>query len=217
MCGRYASFTPLEVGDPLFELDVVTEEVSNRRPSWNVAPTTMVPIIVQPDKREAHLARWGLIPPWAKDPSIGAKMINARAETVAEKRSYAPSLKTRRCLVVADGYYEWEAKGKPHYIYRADGELIGFAGLYTWWRPTPDSWQLSTTIITRAAGQLADLHHREPVILDHEDFASWLDPAHGTDTALSILDSPAPKLDHHRVSAQVGKVGVDTKENIAAL
>ncbi|MDO5722935.1 MAG: SOS response-associated peptidase [Flaviflexus sp.] len=214
MCGRYASFTPLEVGEPLFELDVVTEEVKQRRPSWNVAPTTMVPIIVQPEAREAHLARWGLIPPWAKDPQVGAKMINARAETVAEKRSFAPSLKSRRCLVVADGYYEWEDKGKPHYIYRADGQRIGFAGLYTWWRPAPDSWQLSTTIITRAADQLAELHHREPVILNPGDFSGWLDPSSGTDDALSILNSPAPSLEHYLVNPQVGRVGVDSEANI---
>lgn len=221
MCGRYATFTRLDEQPGLFELDVITEPVAERQPSWNVAPTTGVPVIVERYdeglSREAHLAHWGLLPPWAKDKSFAAKMINARSETVAEKPSFAPSLKKRRCIVPADGYYEWKKVGgakQPYYISRTDGAPLAFAGLYSWWRDT-DGWLLSTTIITKAADQLADIHDRIPVILDQESFSGWLDPrSEDVDAALEILSRPNPALTAIPVSRDVGKVGINRPENI---
>lgn len=224
MCGRYATFTRLDEQPGLFDLDFLTEGVLERPANYNVAPTTSVPIIVERYdeglKREAHLAHWGLLPPWAKDKSFAAKMINARSETIAEKRSFAPSLKKRRCIVPADGYYEWKKVGsrkQPYYITRADGEPLAFAGLYSWWKDG-EEWILSTTIITRAAEQLADIHERVPSILDQEDFSDWLDPqAEDPDRALEILSHPNPKLKAIPVRHDIGKVGVNTPENIVEI
>lgn len=215
MCGRYASFTRLDERPGLFDLDVVSPDVSEKRESYNVAPTTDVPIIIERVtddnnvSREAHLAHWGLVPIWAKDTSIGARMINARIETVAEKKSFAPSLAKKRCIVPADGYFEWKKTpdGKqPFYIQRDDHELLAFAGLYSWWK-SEDGWLLSTTIMTRQASQLSDIHDREPVILDHHQFSAWLDPAM-TDpfTALEVLQPPNPRLRATEVSRLVGSV-----------
>ena len=224
MCGRYATFTRLDEQPGLFDLDVITEDVAARPQNWNVAPTTGVPIIVERYddglSREAHQAHWGLLPPWAKDKSFSAKMINARSETVAEKKSFAPSLKKRRCIVPADGYYEWKKVGsakQPYYISRTDGQPLAFAGLYSWWKDG-DAWLLSTTIITKAAEQLADIHERVPVILDQEDFSDWLDPQEeNPDAALEIISHPNPDLNAIPVRKDVGKVGVNSPENIVEI
>lgn len=221
MCGRYATFTRLDEQPGLFDLDLVTEPVAERPPSWNVAPTTAVPIIVERYdeglSREAHLAHWGLLPPWAKDKSFAPKMINARSETIAEKRSFAPSFKKRRCIVPADGYYEWKkvtAGKQPYYITRTDGQPLAFAGLYSWWRDA-DGWLLSTTIITKAADQLADIHDRIPAILERDAFSSWLDPnSEDVDAAMEILHRPNPPLTAIPVRKDVGKVGINEPENI---
>lgn len=224
MCGRYATFTRLDEQPGLFDLDFITEGVKERPVNYNVAPTTSVPIIVERYDdtlhREAHLAHWGLLPPWAKDRSFSAKMINARSETLAEKRSFAPSLKKRRCIVPADGYYEWKKVGsqkQPYYITRKDGQPLAFAGLYSWWKDG-DEWILSTTIITEAAVQLADIHERVPSILDQEDFSDWLDPhQENPDAALEILSHPNPELVAIPVRHDIGKVGVNTPDNIVEI
>lgn len=221
MCGRYASFTRLDEQPGLFDLDVITESVAECPPRWNVAPTTDVPVIVERFakglSREAHLAHWGLVPPWARDTSFAPKMINARSETVAEKRSFAPSLRKRRCLVPADGYYEWKRVGKakqPYYISRTDGQPLAFAGLYAWWRDT-DGWMLSTTIITKAAIHLAKIHDRVPVVIDRESFSDWLDPqSEDVDAVVELLARPNPDLRAIPVSADVGNVRVNRPSNI---
>lgn len=213
MCGRYASFTRLDEQPGLFDLDLVTDEVTDLAPRWNVAPTTMVPIILERTEdsrsREAHAAHWGLIPIWAKDPAIGSRMINARKETLTEKKSFAPLLKSKRCIVPADGYYEWTGeKGNkiPHYITQADGGLLAFAGLYSWWK-SETGWLLSTTIITQEADQLAHIHHRTPHILSPADYDAWLDPE--LESPLEVLDEPNPELAEYVVSTAVNRVGVD--------
>ncbi|MGC0249656.1 SOS response-associated peptidase [Pseudactinotalea sp. Z1748] len=177
----------------------------------------------EPATRAMHVARWGLIPHWAKDPTMGARMINARSESVAEKPAFSKSLAQRRCLVVADGYYEWHtapdpAGGKkpvktPYYIHPTDGAPIAFAGLYSWWPDPakapddPDRWVLSTTIITQAArGGLEHIHDREPAVLDHDLVGAWIDRDAGTETALDILSRPCPPLTWHEVDRAVGSV-----------
>ncbi|HLR27177.1 MAG TPA: SOS response-associated peptidase [Ruania sp.] len=174
-------------------------------------------------RRELHLARWGLVPPWARDLSIGARMFNAREDSLATKRSFAPSLRARRCVVVADGYYEWlkeevPGQAKPHrtpfYIHRTDSAPLAFAGLYSWWpdpdRPNgdPQRWVLSTTIVTtQATGGLEKIHHREPVVLGDDATGAWLDPSiTASDDALAVLTEPGPAMSWYEVSSRVGSV-----------
>lgn len=188
-------------------------------PAQDSAPAEQV----IPVRREMHLARWGLVPGWAKDLSIGSRMFNARSDSLATKRSFAPSLANRRCLVVADGYYEWlkeEVPGQskprrtPFYIHRTDGAPLAFAGLYAWWPdPTkekgdPDRWVLSATIVTAdARGGLEQIHHREPVVLGEDEADAWLTPGlTGADEALAVLEQPSPALSWYEVSARVGSV-----------
>lgn len=229
MCGRYASFRSAQDLADAFDVEDITAAAAAVEASYNVAPTDAVRVVVdraernaEPDAdlvRQLHTARWGLVPSWAKDPSIGARMINARSESVADKPAFAPSLAKRRCLVVADGYFEWhkgERDGKPYktpyYIYRTDGAPIAFAGLYAWWpdpdKPSddPDRWLLSTAIITQAARDgLEELHDREPAVLDSGVMSAWLGPD-GADEALEILSQPAPALSWHEVDRAVGSV-----------
>ena len=171
-----------------------------RRQNFNVAPTTDVLAVFNPDgTRRLDRFRWGLVPRWAKDLKIGSRMINARAETVAEKNSFKPALKKRRCIISADGFYEWQklagTKSKqPMYIHRPDGEPFAFAGLWETWRPkaeTPDAggagndgdpaqerpWVHTCTIITTSANEaMAPVHDRMPVMLAPGDWEQWLDP-----------------------------------------
>lgn len=243
MCGRYAEFRSAdELADEL-DIDVVTEAARELPPSWNTAPTDRVRIVLdrapksdehvsegEGRSRELHLARWGLLPSWSKGPGAkGAPLFNARLESVAEKPAFAKSLVTRRCLVPADGYYEWRknesihtaavtagtmAPKTPFYITDPTGATLAFAGLYAWWRdPTrpeddPDRWVLSSTILTQKARDgLETIHDREPVVLSPESIAAWLHPAITTaDEALGVLAEPGPPLEWYEVGAAVGSV-----------
>jgi putative SOS response-associated peptidase YedK len=163
MCGRYVMARA--VGDLLARFDAELEQEMAVRPSWNIAPTTAVPVVLERlldggVARQLHLARWGLIPPWAKEPGIGAKMINARSETVLEKPAFREAVTSRRCAVPADGYYEWKGSGKgkqPYYVRAADDGGMVFAGVYEWWRDLskaagdPGRWVLSTSILTTSS------------------------------------------------------------------
>ena len=188
-------------------------------PAQDSAPAEQV----IPVRREMHLARWGLVPGWAKDLSIGSRMFNARSDSLATKRSFSPSLAKRRCLVVADGYYEWlkeEVPGQskprrtPFYIHRTDGAPLAFAGLYAWWpdpskeKGDPDRWVLSATIVTADAhGGLEQIHDREPVVLAEDEADAWLTPdLTGAEEALAVLEQPSPALSWYEVSARVGSV-----------
>jgi putative SOS response-associated peptidase YedK len=177
MCGRFVLRASPEQLKDLFELD----EEPWVEPRYNIAPTQPVAIVrlnTQSVVREWALTRWGLIPSWAKDPSIGQKMINARSESVAEKPSYRAAFKRRRCLVPASGFYEWKkgAQGKtPHFITMSSGEPFAIAGLWELWH-APDGGELETcTLLTTEANELvAPLHDRMPVIIPREDHATWL-------------------------------------------
>ncbi len=183
-----------------FGVDQVAETALE--PNYNVAPTQDVYAVVE-DEGERHLDAffWGLVPSWAKDVKIGARMINARAETLAEKNAYKSSFARRRCLVPADGFYEWKKLGsgkkpkkQPMFIRRADGAPIAFAGLWSVWRgPDKDQPPLrSVTIITTTPnGTMADIHDRMPVILPEEAWSSWLDRDNEDIAALSELLVPA--------------------------
>ena len=208
MCGRYALYTPIEAVARLFG----AEEIHARdvAPRYNIAPTQEVPVVrVSPypaagaeeareaPPRELALARWGLVPFWAKDPSVGNRMINARGETVAGKPAFRAAFRKRRCLVPADGFFEWQktADGKqPWYIRDAGGEPMALAGLWELWDP-PDGGEplASCAIITTGANDfMRPLHDRMPVILDAAGRAAWLDPD-AAPARLEALLAPAPE------------------------
>ncbi len=207
MCGRYTLKTPIDVLAEYFEVE---EYPSSLAPSYNVAPTQEVAAIVEEDeKRKLEVFRWGLIPSWAKDPAIGNRMINARAETVSEKPSFRSAFKKRRCLIVADGFYEWQKtdNGKqPFYIRMKDSSPFAFAGLWEAWDKSEEI--RSCSIITTDANDLMDeIHHRMPVILPPENYGAWLDPGFDEKEALTSLLKPYPsdEMEAYAVSRRVNK------------
>ena len=193
MCGRFTLTSPAEVVAELFELTQVPE----LPPRYNICPTRNVAAIrrgADGGARELAELRWGLIPPWAKDTKIGARMINARAETLSEKPSFRSAFKRRRCLVVADGFYEWKKseRGKqPYYIRMNDGRPIAFAGLWERWKaPSGITVESCTIITTEPNALMADLHNRMPVILSPPVYSQWLDPTMKDPTQLRDLLAP---------------------------
>jgi putative SOS response-associated peptidase YedK len=195
-------------------------------PSYNVAPRATVLAVrdrVKDDERRRHLSelRWGLVPSWAKDPKAGDRMINARAESLADKPAYQRAFQKHRCLVPADGFYEWQRRGarkQPMFIHRRDGEPMAFAGLWAAWREAevPDGdWLRSCAIVTTNANDaLAPLHDRMPVVLEEDDWDRWLDPTVDDVDALSRLLVPARNdvLDAYPVGTAVNSADNDGPE-----
>jgi putative SOS response-associated peptidase YedK len=177
-------------------------------PRYNIAPTQTTPVITRNSPNRAEEMRWGLVPFWAKDPSIGNKMINARAETVAEKPAFRKALAARRCLVPASGFYEWkrDAGGKvPHYIFLRDTGSFAFAGLYEIWKDQDGQVLKTYTIITTTPNELMEtIHNRMPVILSREDEGLWLDKEAEIPALLALLRPyPAEQMDAYVVSKAV--------------
>jgi putative SOS response-associated peptidase YedK len=219
MCGRYVSKSaPDEIaryfGAEMSETLVEAPPEAN----FNVAPTSNVLIVVERGEvRQLDVARWGLVPSWAKDLSIGARMINARAETLASKPAFRRAFQRKRCIVPADGFYEWkpvpgQKRKQPVYIHRADGDCFAFAGLWELWRDpeAPDAPPLRTcTIITgRANEKVAPIHDRMPVMLPPDAWDRWLDhDLHDTDALTELLvPAPASLIELHAVSTSVNNV-----------
>lgn len=211
MCGRYSLTDPDKAIRELFGYD---GPPLNWPPLYNIAPTLDVPAVVRGSggrPRALVKARWGLVPPWAKDMKIGAKLTNARAETVAEKPSFRSAWKGRRCLIAADGFYEWQADGAAKVPFRVsyeDERPFAFAGLWERW-DGPDGPVRSCTIITTAANAvLAPIHHRMPVIVDPENFARWLGLEPATEGDLHALLTPREiaSFRPYRVGDRVNKV-----------
>ena len=207
MCGRYTLTVSGRVLAELFDLEEVPEVVAR----YNIAPTQQVPIVrVDLDgTRRFSAARWGLIPSWAKEINIGARMVNARAETAADKPAFRGAVKRRRCLLPADGFYEWQAQGagkQPYLIRFADGRPFAFAGLHEVWRPPDGPPLTSCTIVTTSPNELvARLHDRMPVILPRALFAEWLEPRELPRERLAELLRPCPPdgMEAFPVSRQV--------------
>lgn len=215
------------------EFEVVSAPEEELQADYNVAPTKKVYLVVDRPRddvleRALVIGRWGLVPSWAKDPSIGSRMINARAETVAEKPAFRRAFAKRRCLVPADGYYEWYlptspdapvGKGgkplkQPFFIHPADGTSLAMAGLYEWWRdPTradddPQAWRLTCTVITtEATDDVGRIHDRMPMTIARSDWEAWLNPSRGADEVAALL-TPAvsTRLDAYPVSTLVNSV-----------
>ena len=179
MCGRYTLYSDVEQLKARFPIDLVESGIT---PSYNVAPTQEVPAIIHSEESNVLTKlHWGLVPFWAKDAKIGSKMINARLETVATKPAFRDAFKKRRCLIPADGFFEWTgSKGQkqPVYITLPDRKPLVFAGLWETWqdKAEPGNIYRSCTIITReASGPLQEIHHRMPVALDSRAYGEWLD------------------------------------------
>jgi putative SOS response-associated peptidase YedK len=237
MCGRYASSRRPE--DLIEEFEVVESRVPvPLAPDYNVAPTKEVYAVVErpprkdPDddsrteepQRQLRVLRWGLVPSWAKDPTIGNRMINARMETVAEKPAFRRAFASRRCLLPADGYFEWyptsektkagKPRKQPFFIRPRDGGTLAMAGLYEIWRdPTrdeedPERFRWTCTVITTdAEDDLGRIHDRMPLMVERERWASWLDPRAGQDDLLDLLTPAAPgRLEAYPVSTLVSNV-----------
>lgn len=234
MCGRYAAKSDSTV--ILREFAVENEPRETLEPDYNVAPTKKVYVVLdradkdagdqaEPERRLA-VARWGLVPSWAKDPSIGSRMINARVETVTEKPAYRKAYAKRRCLLPADGYYEWYTptepdapktkSGKllkqPFFIHPADGSMLAMAGLYEWWRDKsrdeddPEEWRMTCTVITTdATDELGHIHDRMPMTVTRENWSQWLDP-HLEDVPGLLVPAASIGLDAYPVSTAVNNV-----------
>jgi putative SOS response-associated peptidase YedK len=177
MCGRYTLTVPVEI---LAEEFGVTGPLPEVPPSYNIAPTQEVAAVLTDDgERRLEMLRWGLIPSWADDPGIGSRMINARSETVPEKPSFRRAFRERRCLILADGFYEWKRTNdgkQPYYIRMEGGRPFAFAGLWESWRGGRDEIRSCTILTTEANDRVSNIHHRMPVILASEDHELWLDP-----------------------------------------
>jgi putative SOS response-associated peptidase YedK len=214
MCGRF-TLTTGEAEVAAF-LEGIAVEVP-LTPRYNIAPTQDIAVVVNSAPPALRLAHWGLIPAWAKDRALAARMINARAETVHEKPAFRKAFKSRRCLVLADGFYEWQVipgatKKQPIYIRRRDAGLFAMAGLWERWRDPEGETVLSTTIVTTAANAtLADFHHRMPVILDPRDHTAWLATDDPAPDALRALLAPCADdlLEAYPVSTRVNRPSFD--------
>ena len=214
MCGRYGyTATPQDMTQR-FHVQPALEGLQLR---FNVAPTQTMPVVVRHSPNSLELMRWGLIPRWAKDPNSGLRTINARAETVAEKRTYRRPLQFQRCLVPASGFFEWQrsADGKvPYWIHLADEPLFAFAGLWeAWMDPAGDEVRSYTIITCEANGFMAPLHHRMPVILPREAEDQWLDPdAVEPERLLPLLRPCQGKMAAHSVSRAVNNPRNDSPD-----
>ncbi len=211
MCGRYTlGTTPARLAET-FALSDAPEFA----PRYNIAPTQIAPVVVAtPQGRRLELRRWGLVPFWAKDPKIGSRMINARAESLAEKPAFRSAFRRQRCLVPADGFYEWKPAGRrkqPHHVRRADSRPFAMAGLFdTWHAGQPDAIASFTIVTTDANALLRPIHDRMPVILAPASWKDWLD----ADTPLArlgaLLAPPDPAgFEAYPVTTLVNSPAVD--------
>jgi putative SOS response-associated peptidase YedK len=216
MCGRYASAR--SVDDIAGAFGISSADVDDDLPvaDWNVAPTKTVPAVVARDGRPALTAlRWGLVPSWAASPSDGATLFNARIETVTEKPAFRDALRRRRCLLPADGWYEWarlpDGRRVPHFLTTAGDDLIAFAGLWESWRDAEGRELRTTVVLTGAAPpDLAHVHDRAPVVLEPGQWRRWLDPSSAEQDVRSLLRPTPPAL--IRVWPVSDRVG-DVREN----
>ncbi len=241
MCGRYATTRTSASLNDAFGAELADSFVELEA-DYNMAPTKLAPLVLAraseegPPTRELLTAKWGLVPSWAKDPSIGNRMINARSETVAEKPAFRKAFGKRRAIVPADGYYEWyKTEGdaesgrkppkQPFYITPKDGSVLAMAGLYEFWRPHHDTgddedWLITFTILTTSApDELGHLHDRTPMMIEPAAIEAWLDPSpRSTEDLLGLLVPAVPgRLDAWPVSTAVNNVRNNGPELVVPL
>ena len=220
MCGRFSQYHAAEAIAEAFEVD---EEI-DLPPRYNIAPSQPVAAILQlsdTNRRKLQWLRWGLIPSWAKDPAIGYKLINARAETASEKPSFRSAFKHRRCLIPSDGFYEWQrlegskTKKQPYYFSLKDNNPFAFAGLWERWEnPEGDIVETCTILTTEANELVSPIHDRMPVILHSKDYDLWLDPNFISSDSLQALLNPYPSeaMIAYPVSSKVNSPKNDSPE-----
>lgn len=220
MCGRYTLRTPAQAIAEVFDV-----EVPELRPHYNIAPSQRVTAVrfdPQRRSRQTVALRWGLIPSWADDPKIGYRTINARAETVAIKPAFREAFTKRRCLIVADGFYEWKKIGRdkqPFFIHMRDDRPFAFAGLWEHWHGDDKVIESCTIIVTEANSLMQPIHDRMPVILTCNDFHLWLDPGFENRNHLQAMLRPysGDDLEAYRVSTLVNKPQNDVEQCVAPL
>ncbi|HAL16536.1 MAG TPA: hypothetical protein DCP32_07240 [Anaerolineaceae bacterium] len=212
MCGRVTlALDPIELRQA-FGLSEMPEEWL---PRYNIAPTQPVAVITDAAARTVEFMRWGLVPSWAKDISIGSKLINARAETVTEKPSFRSAFAHRRCLILADGFYEWQKTGTkspsiPYYLHLTNGGPFAFAGLWEFWQsPEGDELKTCTIITTEANARVAPVHDRMPVILNPQTVWNWLRDGSNESLLKLLRPYPAEEMTAYRVSRMVNDPGKD--------
>lgn len=215
MCGRYASSRDARDLASAFEVEEPPEEVLP--PSWNVAPTDPVYAVLQRgESRLLKVVRWGLVPSWAKDSKGAARLINARRETVTSKPAFRAAYTRRRCLLPADGYYEWQVDGgrkRPWFLSARDGEPLAMAGLYEVWAPEDGERLWTCTVITTdAADELGHIHDRTPLLVPRGDWERWLDPEVEDPGEALLVPAVSGQLDAWPVSPAVGNVRNDGPE-----
>lgn len=221
MCGRFVLETNVAQLVKTYRLATAPDLV----PRYNIAPGQQVAVVRQnhDDQRQLVTMRWGLIPAWAREPSVGSRMINARSETVHEKPSFRQAFRTRRCIIPASGFYEWQhARGGkiPHYFFLLDGQVMSLAGLWEKWKDPRGQEIESCTILTTAANAIIKpFHDRMPVILHGDEFDLWLDRNVDEDGRLAELFHPYPSdlLTTHPVALAVNKPGHDDPSCILPL
>jgi putative SOS response-associated peptidase YedK len=218
MCGRYTLSTP---GAELAEVFGLQESVE-LEPRFNIAPTQVAPIIRVASEGEPvlSLCRWGLVPFWADDPSIGNRMINARAESLHQRRAYREALERRRCIVVADGFFEWKAVGRhkqPYYFSRPDGGPFAMAGLWEQWGSLDEEVQSFTVITTDADATVAPIHDRMPAILPGDSWRAWLSPAGAERRGELLGAAPEAFLRRYPVSTLVNSPRNDSSRCVEAI
>ena len=220
MCGRYAITSAPEANRTLFRY----QEQPNFPPRYNVAPTQPIPIVrLSEGKRQFALVRWGLLPSWVKDPKAFTLVINARGESVLDKPAFKNAMKYRRCLIPADGFYDWQAAGgrkQPYFVRLKSGEPMAFAGLWECWSgPNGEELETATIVTTRANGPLSTIHERMPVIVPPEAFDLWLNCAQVDAGTAAALIAPAPDdaLEAYPVSTDVNRVANDNAKLLEAV
>lgn len=222
MCGRFVVMRQLEEIARLMDIQQIT--LDSFEPSFNVAPTNRIPAAIERDDERALVGfHWGFTPRWADSKSGGPRPINARSETVATSGMFRDAFRHRRCLIPADGFYEWQSDGgskQPFYIHRADDDLMAFAGIWERWRDSSGEVETpleSCAIVTTSANsRLRELHDRMPVILEREDWELWLDPEVDDADVLASLLRPSEDrvLEFHPVNPDVGNVRNDRPDLI---
>ena len=217
MCGRFTLSQSAEAIASVFQLN----QAPTLEPRYNIAPTQPVATVLQTSahERQFQLLRWGLIPAWAKDATMGSRLINARAETVAEKPSFRSAFRHRRCLVIADGFYEWrrqDGKKQPFYFRMQNQQPFAFAGLWEHWQDPKGEAINSCTILTTEANELLQqIHERMPVILNPKDYDMWLDPTMQIEQLQQLLQPySSAVMTSYPVSTKVNKPTNDTPELI---
>ncbi|MEM6528840.1 MAG: SOS response-associated peptidase [Chloroflexota bacterium] len=215
MCGRFT----LTADGNAVQLALGLDSTPDLKPRYNIAPSQPLAIITNDQPEQISYHSWGMVPHWAKDPNIAYKMINARSETAHQKPSFRDPFKYRRCLIPADGYYEWKVTDKknktPMYIFLNEHKLFAFAGLWEVWHAPDGSEIRSATILTTDSNEKTkDIHHRMPVILQPEDYTTWLQSDNETAKRALMKPFPSDAMDVYPVSTVVNKPANDSPENI---